>query len=110
MANILSISNLLDVMVPITRFNKGEANRIFDEVKHDGVKIVVKNNSPECVLISPTDYQNIIEKLKDYSLFVDAQNRVKDITNEKSISHEDIMQKYGISDNDLNDIEVEFEK
>ncbi len=34
-------------IVPITRFNKGEANRIFEEVKSSGTKIVMKNNRPE---------------------------------------------------------------
>ena len=47
--NAVNSINILDSIVPISRFNKGEANRIFTEVKNDGIRIVVKNNTPECV-------------------------------------------------------------
>jgi len=53
----------LDAIVPISRFNKGEANRIFEEVRQSGFKIVVKNNSPACVLIEPGHYRRWMEKL-----------------------------------------------
>ena len=59
-------NNLLDTFVPISRFNRGEANKIFDEVKETGYKVVVKNNIPICVLLSPERYreiEGIIEKL-----------------------------------------------
>ena len=39
----MSLVGMMNSMVPITRFNKGEANRIFDEVESSGMKIVVKN-------------------------------------------------------------------
>ncbi len=40
-------------IVPISRFNKGEANKIFDEVSKDGFRYVVKNNRVKCILLSP---------------------------------------------------------
>lgn len=49
----------IDSMVSITRFNKGEAGKIIDEVKNYGPRIIVKNNVPECVLISMKDYQRL---------------------------------------------------
>ena len=49
----LSVMGVMKAIVPITRFNKGEANRIFDEVESGGTKIVMKNNCPACVLMSP---------------------------------------------------------
>ena len=42
----MSVVNMMNAMVPITRFNKGEAAKIFDEVETTGTKIVVKNNRP----------------------------------------------------------------
>lgn len=50
-----------DKLIPITRFNHGEASRIFEEVKQSGVKVVVKNNKAICVLISPEQYSEILE-------------------------------------------------
>jgi hypothetical protein len=40
----LSTLGMMRKIVPITRFNKGEANKIFDEVQNSGPKIVMKNN------------------------------------------------------------------
>ena len=45
----MSVVGMMKTMIPITRFNKGEANKIFDEVQRTGTKIVMKNNSPACV-------------------------------------------------------------
>ncbi len=35
--------------VPISRFNKGLAGKIFTEVRRTGPKVVMKNNVAECV-------------------------------------------------------------
>lgn len=56
MLNFMTVDNVLNAIVPISRFNKGEAGKIFDEVKSGGFKIVVKNNVPTCVLITPEKY------------------------------------------------------
>ena len=36
--------NVLDSIIPISLFNKGQANKIFSDVKKFGTRIVVKNN------------------------------------------------------------------
>ncbi|MDR3278004.1 MAG: type II toxin-antitoxin system Phd/YefM family antitoxin [Oscillospiraceae bacterium] len=64
MTNI-SVSHALDALVPISRFNKGEANKIFDEVRVSGCKIVVKNNAPACVLITPDKYKEMVDAIED---------------------------------------------
>ena len=38
----MSVTGMLKTMVPISRFNKGEANKIFDEVETPGRKILLK--------------------------------------------------------------------
>ena len=40
----MSVMGVMKAIAPITRFNKGEANRIFDEVEAGGTKVVMKNN------------------------------------------------------------------
>lgn len=57
----LSVLKLLNAFIPITRFNKGEAGKIIDEVKKDGPKVIIKNNAPECVMISVEEYNRLTE-------------------------------------------------
>ncbi|AEJ20014.1 Prevent-host-death protein [Gracilinema caldarium DSM 7334] len=99
--------NLLDSIVPISRFNKGEANKIFKEVKTKGIKIVVKNNAPECVLISPKEYQEMMEKYEDALLLLEANKRLSQKVD--YISHEDILKDMNISEDDLKEIDVDLE-
>lgn len=53
----------IHAFVPISRFNKGEAGKIIDEVKADGIRVVVKNNVPECVIISVDEYDHIMAQV-----------------------------------------------
>ena len=38
--DFINASTIMRSIVPITRFNRGEANKIFDEVESSGMKIV----------------------------------------------------------------------
>lgn len=71
-------AELLKSLVPISRFNKGEAAKIFDEVSRSGIKVVVRNNVPACVLLSPAKYEAIIEKLENARLLEIALERLSD--------------------------------
>ena len=82
--------------------------KIFDDVKKNGTKIVIKNNVPECILISPEDYLNLIEKIEDAKLYEMAQERIAQ-DNGKRYSQKQIMEEFGISEDDLNEEEIEFE-
>ena len=74
--NEMSVMGVMRSIVPITRFNKGEANRIFDEVESSGTKIVMKNNRPACVLMSPEKYEVLMEMLSDYIMQEEAEERM----------------------------------
>ncbi|QTQ15429.1 type II toxin-antitoxin system Phd/YefM family antitoxin [Treponema parvum] len=105
--NAVNSINILDSIIPISRFNKGEANKIFTEVKNNGIRIVVKNNTPECVLISPKDYQALIEQYEDALLMAEANNRLSN--NVEYISHNNILSDLNINEQDLENIDVELE-
>lgn len=105
----LSVMGVMRSIIPITRFNKGEANRIFDEVASSGTKIVMKNNRPACVLMSPDQYESLMEMVSDYLLQEEAENRMAHYDPGTSLSQEDMMKELGISESDLDDIEVEIE-
>lgn len=84
-----------DKIVSISRFNKGEANRIFKEVKEFGTKFVFKNNMPECVLLSPEQYEELMEKIIDYELYIEAMERLND-TNSKLYSSDEVEAMLGL--------------
>ena len=64
MYDALTATKMLNAFVPISRFNKGEAGKIIEEVKRDGIKVIVKNNAPECVMITVEDYDKLVEESK----------------------------------------------
>jgi len=109
MLNILSLRNTLDSLVPITRFNRGGANKIFDEVRESGCKIVVKNNAPACVLLAPERFQEIAELIEDQYLLAVAEEREKRDAGERH-SFEEILAEDGLTLADVDameDVEIE---
>ena len=105
--NALNTVNILDSIIPISQFNKGQANKIFAEVKKFGTRIVVKNNVPECVLMSPQNYQQMMEEYEDAILAAEAGKRLSEKV--KYSSHDEIMKDFEISASDLDGIEVNLE-
>jgi len=109
MFNAISLSNALDSLVPITRFNRGEANKVFDEVRESGCKIVVKNNKPECILLTPETYQKMVDIIEDQYLLTVAEERLK-YNIGVTYSFEEVLAKDGLTLADIDameDVEIE---
>ena len=104
-----SITGMMKRLVPITRFNRGEASKIFDEVSESGVKIVLKNNVPVGVLVAPEQYQAMIEMLEAYALFFEAENRMKNTAAKATVPHAQVMRTLEISESELDDMDVDIE-
>lgn len=105
----LSVMGVMKAIVPITRFNKGEANRIFEEVESGGTKIVMKNNTPACVLMSPSRYEALMEMLADFIVQEEAEERMSRYHPQESLSREEMMESLGITQEDLAGVDVEIE-
>lgn len=103
------VRSLMESMVPISRFNKGEAGKIFEEVAKSGTKIVVKNNKPTCVLVEPKRYAELMEMVEDVLLLAEAEERMQSSTPPNFTSHEDVMKELEIDPAELDDIDVEIE-
>lgn len=95
----------LNSLVSITQFNKGQASRIFDRLNTEKQLIVLKNNIPSAVIISPDEYIRLSEIAEDYYLLLEAQKRLKNNNGQKSLSFDDVMQNYGISESDIENAE-----
>ena len=104
----MSILGTMNAIVPITRFNKGEAGKVFDEVEKNGIKIVVKNNKPACILLSPEQYEALMEMLADNILFEEAEKRMASKT--KTYTHTEVMRELGITEDMLDAVDAEVDE
>lgn len=112
MLPMMNPKKVLNSFIPITRFNRGEASKIIKEVKQEGVKFIVKNNTPECVLLSVEDYKKLLDEIEDAELLELALEREAKNGNEPGIPFEQVMKEAGITQADLDaidDSEIEFE-
>ena len=105
-----SVVSAIRDTVPITQFNRGLAGQIFEDVKTHGAKVVMKNNSAECVLLSPDEYVRLMDDLNDARLLALAYERMAHFDAAAIIPEEKVWDRLGITEDDLDSIgEVEFE-
>ncbi|WP_314873352.1 type II toxin-antitoxin system Phd/YefM family antitoxin [Stomatobaculum longum] len=105
-----SVMSALRDTVPINQFNRGLAGKIFEEVKKSGAKVVMKNNTAECVLLSPEEYAKLIDEICDARLLLLASDRMSRADLSKTVTQEEVYRELGLSAADLlGDEDVELE-
>ena len=92
--------DILDSLVPITQFNRGQASRIFDRLHNENQLIVLKNNQPAAIILSPSEFQRLSEIEEDYTLLLEATRRLKEDSSPTS-SRKELMSELYISEADL---------
>ena len=80
-------ADILDSLVPITQFNRGQASKIFDRLHSESRLIVIKNNQPAAIILSP-------------ALLLEATRHLKEDSSSTS-SREDVMSELNINEADL---------
>lgn len=98
-------ADLLQSLVSISQFNKGQAAKIFDRLHSERELIVLKNNQPSAIILSPEEYTRLTEIEEDYFLLLEANKRMEDNENNETISFDAVMNNLGISEGDLLDTE-----
>ena len=93
-------SDILENVVPISDFSHGKASSIFKSVSHNPV-FVIKNNKPEAVILSLSEYSRLSEIEEDFALLSLALERLSRSDPSEYISHEVLMEKLDISNEDL---------
>ncbi len=105
-----SVMSAIQNTISISLFNRGLAGKIFEDVKKNGAKVVMKNNTAECVLLSPEEYVKLMNEVNDARLFALAVERMSNFDASALISQEAVDQEFGFSADDLaGSDEVEFE-
>ena len=83
-------TNILQCLIPISQFNKGQASKIFDRLHDEKELIVLKNNQPSAV--------------------IEATKRIEDNGNKETVSMDYVMRNLGIDEKELEnaeDIDIE---
>ena len=52
--------NLLNNLVSVTMFNQGQASKIFNRLQNEKQIVVLKNNVPTAILLSPDEYDRLL--------------------------------------------------
>ena len=106
----MNIRSAIENTISISQFNRGLAGKIFEEVKRCGAKVVMKNNSPECVLLSPEEYIRLLDEINDARLLATATQRMALFNPATTVSQEQVDAEFGFIRSDYEDIEdIEFE-
>ena len=97
-------ADILDSLVPITQFNRGQASRIFDRLHSESrlivLKNILKNNQPAAIILSPSEFQRLSEIEEDYTLLLEATRRLKEDSSSTSC-REEVMSELNISEAEL---------
>ena len=93
-------ADILDSLVPITQFNRGQASRIFDRLHSVSRLVVLKNNQPAAIILSPSEFQRLSKIEENYTLLLEATRRLKEDSS-STTSREEVMSELNISEADL---------
>ena len=63
--------------VDISRFQQGEAEAVFAEVKQNGATAVTNSGAVECILLPPDDYERLMDEVTEAELLTSASQRIE---------------------------------
>lgn len=89
-------------LVPVSAFNQGKAGEIFSAVKTTGQpKLVLRRNTPECVLVSPEEYTAMVEELEDLRDYKLAVERLASSSAGEGTDWANLLRAAGVTQKDL---------
>ena len=93
----MTFQSALRSFVPISQFNKGQAGKIFDRLKTEQRLMVLKNNAPAAVILSPEEYYRITEYEFDQELLRVAHERMQGDWERECIPFDQVLENCGIT-------------
>ena len=97
---VAKTANNLHNLIPISQFNEGKAAQIFDRLRTEKELVVLKNNQPSAVILSPEEYTRLAE-IEDYRLLLEANSRLIENGDKPAISFESVIHDLGITEEEL---------
>ena len=98
-------AEFLQSLVPVSQFNRGQAAKIFDRRRTEKEIIVLKNNQPSAVIISPKEYTRLREIEEEYYLLMEANKRLSAEKEGETLSMASVMEHLGITEDELEETE-----
>lgn len=67
----------LDNLVSVSELSHGGAGKTPGRVGDNNPIVVMRNNKPAAIVISPDDYRRLTEAEEDFALYLEAEERMK---------------------------------
>lgn len=97
-------------LVSISQFSKGQATHVFDRLKNEPQLVVLKNNVPAAILLSPEEFNRLAGIEENYRLLMLAQERLHNDNLRNARDEAEVMQNLGIAEADIDaaeDVDIE---
>ncbi len=101
----MDTGNLLKSLVSITQFNKGQASKIFDRLKTERRIVVLKNNAPSAIILSPDEYLRLLEIEEDSILLNLVEQRLAGYNPGDGIMYDEALLKMGLTQEEIENAE-----
>ena len=103
-------SDMLHSLISITQLNRGQAAKIFDRLRTERQLVVLKNNQPSAIILSPEEYARLSELEEDYNLLMESNDRLVNNAGNFSLDYNTVLNNLGITEEEVNkaeDVEIE---
>lgn len=100
----------LNNVVPISDLSRGKATAVLEKISTGAPVIIARNNEPVAVMLSPDEYDRLIEDSENLHLLGIAQERLAHRDESKVFTQEEVLAEFGITEEELSsldDIEIE---
>jgi PHD/YefM family antitoxin component YafN of YafNO toxin-antitoxin module len=94
-------ADVLDCLVPVSGFSRGGAARVFGKLRTCPRLIVLADDAPAAVILSPTEYARLAEADDDLRLLRLAESRMDDGWEGRALPQDEVMRRLGVSEADL---------
>ncbi|MDK2799715.1 MAG: antitoxin StbD [Clostridiales bacterium] len=99
------LRDVIQKLISVSDLSRGMASKIIQKVgKNKEQYIVVKNNKPEAVILSVEEYMELMEAKEDLELLQMADSRLKNYVPEETASLDDILSRYNIKEEKLDEL------
>lgn len=106
----MSAADVIKSLVPMSQFTQEGAAKIFNRLHSEPQLIVLKDDRPSAVILSPDEYNRLMEMEEDFDLLMETVKRLTDQKDQPALSMEEVMSELGITQEDLDnaeDVEIE---
>lgn len=88
-------------LVPISQFAGSQASRVFERLHQENQLIVLKDDQPAAVILSPKEFSRLSEIEEDYQLLLEANKRLTNNIDATTLSREQLMRELNIAEAEI---------